>query len=205
MFKIAVLVSGGGSNLQSIIDKIEEGYIKNCKIEMVIGDRPNIYGIERAEKKGIRTLTLDRKIYKNDLSNKIFECLYGKVDLIVLAGWLSILNGDLINKFENKIINIHPSLIPSFCGDGMYGIKVHQKALEYGVKVSGCTVHFVDEDTDSGPIIIQKSVPVFAEDTAKILQKRVLDKEHEALPEAIKLISEEKVKLQGRKVFIKID
>ncbi|CBZ04767.1 phosphoribosylglycinamide formyltransferase [Clostridium botulinum] len=203
MFKIAVLVSGGGSNLQSIIDKIEEGYIKNCKIEMVIGDRPDIYGVERAEKKGIKTLTLDRKIYKNNLSNKIFECLYGKVDLIVLAGWLSILSGDLINKFENKIINIHPSLIPSFCGDGMYGIKVHQKALEYGVKISGCTVHFVDEGTDSGPIIIQKSVPVFAEDTAEILQKRVLEKEHEALPEAIKLISEEKVKLQGRKVFIK--
>ncbi|APH19630.1 phosphoribosylglycinamide formyltransferase [Clostridium botulinum] len=203
MFKIAVLVSGGGSNLQSIIDKIEEGYIKNCKIEMVIGDRPNIYGIERAEKKGIKTLTLDRKIYKNNLSNKISECLYGKVDLIVLAGWLSILNEDLINKFENRIINIHPSLIPSFCGDGMYGIKVHQKALEYGVKISGCTVHFVDEGTDSGPIIIQKSVPVFAEDTAEILQKRVLEKEHEALPEAIKLISEEKVKLQGRKVFIK--
>lgn len=203
MFKIAVLVSGGGSNLQSIIDKIEEGYIKNCKIEMVIGDRSNIYGIERAEKKGIRTLTLDRKIYKSNLSNKICECLYENVDLIVLAGWLSILNGDLINKFENKIINIHPSLIPSFCGDGMYGIKVHQRALEYGVKVSGCTVHFVDEGTDSGPIIIQKSVPVFAEDTAEILQKRVLEKEHEALPEAIKLISEEKVKLQGRKVFIK--
>ncbi|MGO5065584.1 phosphoribosylglycinamide formyltransferase [Clostridium sporogenes] len=203
MFKIAVLVSGGGSNLQSVIDKIEEGYLKNCKIEIVIGDRANIYGIERAEKKGIKTLILDRKIYKDSLSNEICENLYGKVDLIVLAGWLSILNGDLINKFENKIINIHPSLIPSFCGDGMYGIKVHQKALEYGVKVSGCTVHFVDKGTDSGPIIIQKSVPVFAEDTAEILQKRVLEKEHEALPEAIKLISEEKVKLQGRKVFIK--
>lgn len=205
MFKIAVLVSGGGSNLQSIIDKIEEGYIKNCKIEMVIGDRPNIYGIERAEKRGIKTLTLDRKLYENNLSNKICEYLYGNVDLIVLAGWLSILNGELINKFENRIINIHPSLIPSFCGDGMYGIKVHQRALEYGVKVSGCTVHFVDEGTDSGPIIIQRSVPVFAEDTAEILQKRVLEKEHEALPEAIKLISEEKIKLQGRKVFIKID
>ncbi len=167
MFKIAVLVSGGGSNLQSIIDKIEEGYLKNCKIEIVIGDRPNIYGIERAEKEGIKTLTLDRKIYKNRLSNEICENLYGKVDLIVLAGWLSILNGDLINKFENKIINIHPSLIPSFCGEGMYGIKVHQRALEYGVKISGCTVHFVDEGTDSGPIIIQKSVPVFQ----KIQQK----------------------------------
>ncbi|MCR1933789.1 phosphoribosylglycinamide formyltransferase [Clostridium tepidum] len=203
MFKIAVLVSGGGSNLQSIIDKIEEGYLKNCKIEIVIGDRPNIYGIERAEKEGIKTLTLDRKIYKNRLSNEICENLYGKVDLIVLAGWLSILNGDLINKFENKIINIHPSLIPSFCGEGMYGIKVHQRALEYGVKISGCTVHFVDEGTDSGPIIIQKSVPVFPEDTAEILQKRVLEKEHEALPESIKLISEGKVKLEGRKVFIK--
>lgn len=203
MFKIAVLVSGGGSNLQSIIDKIEEGYLKNCKIEIVIGDRPNIYGIERGEKEGIKTLTLDRKIYKNRLSNEICENLYGKVDLIVLAGWLSILNGDLINKFENKIINIHPSLIPSFCGEGMYGIKVHQRALEYGVKISGCTVHFVDEGTDSGPIIIQKSVPVFPEDTAEILQKRVLEKEHEALPESIKLISEGKVKLEGRKVFIK--
>lgn len=171
MFKIAVLVSGGGSNLQSIIDKIEEGYIKNCKIEMVIGDRSNIYGIERAEKKGIKTLTLDRKIYKSNLSNKICECLYGNVDLIVLAGWLSILNGDLVNKFENKIINIHPSLIPSFCGDGMYGIKVHQKALEYGVKVSGCTVHFVDESTDSGPIIIQKSVPVLQKIQQKYCKK----------------------------------
>ncbi|EJO5348627.1 phosphoribosylglycinamide formyltransferase [Clostridium botulinum] len=205
MFKIAVLVSGGGSNLQAIIDKIEEGYIKNCKIEMVIGDRPNIYGIERAEKQGIKTLILDRKIYKENLSEKICEYLYGKVDLIVLAGWLSILGENLINKFQNRIINIHPSLIPSFCGNGMYGIKVHEKALEYGVKISGCTVHFVDEGTDSGPIIIQKSVPVLGEDTAQILQKRVLEKEHRALPEAIKLISEGKVKLQGRKVFINID
>lgn len=202
MFKIAVLTSGGGSNLQSIIDKIEDGYIKNCKIEIVIGDRPNIYAIERAEKKGIETLILDRKVYKNGLSKKICECLYGKVDLIVLAGWLSILNGDLINKFENKIINIHPSLIPSFSGNGMYGIKVHEKALEYGVKLSGCTVHFVDEGTDSGPIIIQKSVPVFEDDTPELLQRRVLEKEHIALPEAVKLISEGTVKLKGRKVLI---
>ncbi|WP_050606934.1 phosphoribosylglycinamide formyltransferase [Clostridium niameyense] len=202
MFKIAVLVSGGGTNLQSIIDNIEKGYLKNCCIECVISDRDNVYGLKRAENKKIKTYVFDRKIYKDQISDEILKVLENKVDLIVLAGWLSILEGDLIDKFENKIINIHPSLIPSFCGNGMYGIRVHQKAIEYGVKISGCTVHFVDQKTDNGPIIMQKVVPVFSKDTAESLQKRVLEKEHMALSEAIKLISEKKICVEGRKVTI---
>lgn len=201
MLKIAVLISGGGTNLQSIIDSIDCGYL-NCSIEAVVADRDNIYGIERAKKKNIKTYILDRKLYKNNLSNKICELLEGKVDLIVLAGWLSILQGDIIKKFKNSIINIHPSLIPSFCGNGMYGIKVHEKAIEYGVKVSGCTVHFVDEGTDTGAIILQKTVSVSHMDTAEILQKKVLKEEHNALSEAIKLISENKIKVENRKVII---
>lgn len=202
MFKIAVLVSGGGTNLQSIIDNIEKGYLKNCCIECVISDRDNVYGLKRAENKKIKTYVFDRKIYKDQISDEILKVLENKVDLIVLAGWLSLLEGDLIDKFENKIINIHPSLIPSFCGNGMYGIRVHQKAIEYGVKISGCTVHFVDQKTDNGPIIMQKVVPVFSKDTAESLQKRVLEKEHMALSEAIKLISEKKICVEGRKVTI---
>lgn len=202
MFKIAVLVSGGGTNLQFIIDNIEDGYLKNCSIECVISDRDNIYGLKRAENKQIKTYVFDRKIYKDEISNEILKVLENKVDLIVLAGWLSILEGNLIDKFQNKIINIHPSLIPSFCGNGMYGIKVHQKAIEYGVKVSGCTVHFVDQKTDNGPIIMQKTVPVFPKDTAESLQKRVLEKEHMALSEVIKLISEKRICVEGRKVII---
>lgn len=202
MFKIAILVSGGGSNLQSIIDSTNSGYIKDCKIEAVISDRSGVYGIERAINSGINTYTFDRKVYKESLSDEICKVLKDKVDLIVLAGWLSILKGELLKVFENKIINIHPSLLPSFCGNGMYGIKVHEKALEYGVKISGCTVHFVDEETDNGPIIIQKSVPVLDDDTAEILQKRVLFLEHLALPEAIKLISEGKITICDRRVII---
>jgi len=124
------------------------------------------------------------------------------VDLVVLAGFLSILDKELIADFKNKIINIHPSLIPSFCGPGVYGIKVHQKAVDYGVKFSGCTVHFVDEGTDTGAIISQRIVPVYPEDTAELLQKRILKEEHKALPEVIKLIAEGRVKVEGRKVII---
>lgn len=204
MFKIAVLVSGGGTNLQAIIDSINSGYL-NCKIEAVISDKDGICAIDRARKNNIPVYIFDKKIYKNNISQEICNLLENKVDLIVLAGWLSILKGGLIEKFKNKIINIHPSLIPSFCGEGMYGIKVHEKALEYGVKFSGCTVHFVDQGTDSGPIILQKVVPVLHYDTAKILQKRVLLEEHNALPEAIKLISENRVTIEGRKVIISLE
>ncbi|HSN58201.1 MAG TPA: phosphoribosylglycinamide formyltransferase [Clostridiaceae bacterium] len=201
MFKIAVLVSGGGTDLQSIIDAVESGWL-NVEIEAVISDREGIYGLERAKKHGIKTYTFDRKLYRGTVSEEILKVTLGKVDLIVLAGWLSILKGELINKFENKIINIHPSLIPSFCGNGMYGLKVHQSAVDYGVKVSGCTVHFVEVGTDTGPIIMQKAVPVYHDDTAETLQKRVLELEHIALPESVKLISEGKVKVEGRKVII---
>lgn len=202
MFKIAVLVSGGGTDLQSIIDAVESGYIKNCSIEAVISDKPGIYALERAKKHNIKSYVLNKKIYKSSISQEILKMLKDKVDLIVCAGWLSILEGKLISEFRNKIINIHPSLIPSFCGDGMYGIKVHEKAIAYGVKVSGCTVHFVDEGTDSGPIIMQKTVPVHFEDTAEMLQKRILEEEHKALPEVIKLISENKIIVKNRTVKV---
>lgn len=202
MFKIAVLISGGGTNLQSIIDKVKSGYL-NCKIEIVISDSEKAYGIERAKENNIYAIALNKKQYGDKLSDEVLKIVDEKgVDLIVTAGFLSILKGDLLRKFKNRIINIHPSLIPSFCGKGMYGLNVHKAAINYGVKVSGCTVHFVDTGTDTGPIIIQKSVPVFAEDTAEVLQKRILEKEHEALPEAIKLMVENKVKVQERKVFI---
>jgi phosphoribosylglycinamide formyltransferase-1 len=200
LLKIAVLISGSGSNLQAIIDNIESGYL-NCSVEAVISDKKDVYGIDRAKSKNIETYVVDKKQYGVNLSGEILKILEGKVDLIVLAGFLSILKGEILSVFKNKIINIHPALIPSFCGGGMYGIKVHEKAIEYGVKISGCTVHFVDEDTDSGPIIIQKVVEVYSEDTAKDLQLRVLEQEHKALPEAIKYISEGTIKIVGRKVL----
>lgn len=200
MYKIAVLISGGGTNLQSIIDAINNNYLENCSIEYVISDKVGAFGIDRAKKNNIKTHELDKKQYKDSLSDKILEIIDGKVDLLVLAGYLSILKGDLLKKFKDRIINIHPSLIPAFCGNGMYGLKVHEKALEYGVKVSGCTVHFVDEGTDTGSIIIQKAVKVEDNDTPESLQKRVLVEEHKALPEAIKLLSEGKISIKGRKV-----
>lgn len=198
MYRIAVLISGGGSNLQSVIDSVEQGVI-NCSIEYVISDRPEVYGLKRAELHGIKSCVVDRKIYREQLSDEVLNIIKDKVDFIVLAGFLSILKGDILKLYKNKIINIHPSLIPSFCGNGMYGIKVHEKVIESGTKVSGCTVHFVDDGTDSGPIVIQKTVPVYFEDDAFILQKRVLEQEHFALPEALKLLCEDKVQvIEGR-------
>lgn len=203
MLNIAVLVSGGGTNLQSIIDNIKNGYLKDVNIKYVISDREGTYGIERARAHNIDTLVLDCKIYKKELSNKIYEVLKDNVDLIVLAGYLSIISSPLIDSFKDRIINIHPSLIPSFCGKGMYGIKVHEAAIDYGVKVCGCTVHFVDENTDTGAIIIQNVVNIKLDDTPEKLQKRVLEEEHKALPLAIKLISEHRIVIEDRKVIIK--
>jgi phosphoribosylglycinamide formyltransferase-1 len=200
LLKVAVLISGSGSNLQAIIDSIESGYL-NCSIEAVISDKKDVYGIDRAKSKNINTYVVDKKQHGAKLSDEILKILEGKVDLIVLAGFLSILEGEILELFKNKIINVHPALIPSFCGAGMYGIKVHEKALECGVKVSGCTVHFVDAGTDSGPIIIQNVVQVYSEDTAKELQQRVLIEEHKALPLAIKYISEGIIRIKGRKVL----
>lgn len=201
MLKIAVLISGSGSNLQAIMDSIEAGELK-CSIEMVISDREEAFGIERARQRNIKAYVLDRKLYGNRLSNEILNLIKDKVDLIVLAGFLSILDREFIAAFKNKIINIHPSLIPSFCGPAMYGIRVHQKAVEYGVRFSGCTVHFVDEGTDTGAIICQRVVPVYPEDTPELLQKRVLQEEHKALPEVIGMIAEGRVEVKGRKVKI---
>lgn len=202
MLKIAVLLSGSGSNLQAIIDNIENGKL-DCKIECVICDKEDAYGLERARKHNIPAYSLNKKELKSGLSDKILEIIHGKVDLIVLAGFLSILRGDIIEEFKNKIINIHPSLIPSFCGKGMYGIKVHEAAINYGVKISGCTVHFVDSGTDTGRIILQKPVLVEDNDTAETLQKRILIQEHLALSEAINLIAKDKIELVNGIVKIK--
>lgn len=198
MFKIAVLVSGGGTNLQSIIDAVKVGEL-DCKIEMVISSKSYVYALERAKEAGIDTYVVSKKEYGENQSNRILELTEGKVDLIVLAGYLSILDGEILDKFKNRIINIHPSLIPSFCGPKMYGLHVHEAAIKKGVKVSGCTVHFVNNEVDGGAIILQESVPVYFEDSAEDLQKRILVKEHLLLPKAIKLISEGKVNvIDGR-------
>lgn len=202
MLKIAVLVSGGGTNLQSIIDAIEDGRLKDCQIETIIASKDNIYSLERAKQHGIRSHVVSRREYGDKQSDKILEILDGKVDLIVLAGYLSILSGDILDKFTNRIINIHPSLIPSFCGSNMYGLKVHQAAIDKGVKYSGATVHFVNNEVDGGAIIIQEVVKVDFIDNAESLQKKVLEKEHIILPEAIRVILEGKVKIIDGRVKI---
>lgn len=201
MFKIAVLVSGGGTDLQSIIDAVENKEL-NVKIEMVIGSRDNIYALERAKKHNIQTFVVSRREYGEEASDKILELTKGKVDLIVLAGFLAILDGEILKEFDNKIINIHPSLIPAFCGPGMYGIKVHEAAIKSGVRFSGCTVHFVNSEVDGGAILLQEVVSVCFEDDAETLQKRILEKEHILLPQAIKLISEGKVEFVNSKARI---
>ena len=201
MFKIAVLASGRGTNLQAIIDKIKDGYI-NASIEIVIGSKEGIYALERAKKNNIKTSVVSKKEFGKETSNEILK-LVENVDLIVLAGYLSILEGEILNKFKNRIINIHPSLIPAFCGDKMYGEYVHKAVIEKGVKYSGCTVHFVNEEVDGGAIILQDIVGVDFNDTYETLQKKVLVKEHIALPKAIKLISEDKIQIVKNKVNIK--
>lgn len=202
MFKIAVLVSGGGSNLQAIMDSIEKGHL-NCSIEAVISDNEKAQAIERASKKGISTYVLDKNSYKENFGDKVLEIIDGSVDLIVLAGFFSILKGKILSKFNNKIINVHPSLIPSFCGKGMYGIKVHEAVIKAGVKITGCSVHFVNEEIDGGAIILQKPVEVKFKDTPEELQKKVLREEHNLLPEAIKLISQSRVNIiNGRTEII---
>ena len=189
--RIAVLVSGGGSNLQSIIDNIEQGNL-NCEISYVIADR-ECYGLERAEKHGIKNVLLDRKVLKEKLSDEISNVLKNddeKTDYIVLAGYLSILSPEFIKKWSRKIINIHPSLLPKFGGKGMYGMNVHRAVIEAKETESGCTIHFVDTGVDTGEIILQIKVPVLTDDTPEVLQKRVLEKEHVLLIEGIKKLLE---------------
>jgi phosphoribosylglycinamide formyltransferase-1 len=201
LFKIAILASGGGTDLQSVIDAVENKYI-DAKIEMVIGSKEGIYALERAQKHNIDTFVVARREYGEESSDKILELTKGKVDLIVLAGFLAILDGEILKEFDNKIINIHPSLIPSFCGPGMYGLKVHEAVIKSGVKFSGCTVHFVNSEVDGGAILLQEAVPVYFEDDAETLQKRILEKEHIILPKAIKLLSENKVEFVDGKAKI---
>ena len=189
--RIAVFVSGSGSNLQSIIDNIENGNL-NCEISYVIADR-ECFGLERAEKHGIKSIMLDKKLFGNKLSDEISAILENdieKTDYIVLAGYLSILSENFINKWNRKIINIHPSLLPKFGGKGMYGMNVHRAVIEAKETESGCTIHFVDTGVDTGEIILQIKVPVLSDDTPEILQKRVLEKEHILLIEGIKKLIE---------------
>ena len=201
MLKIAVLASGGGTDFQSIIDAVESKQI-NCKIEMLIASKDGIYALERAKKHNIPSFVVSKKEYKDSQSDKILELVSGKVDLIVLAGYISILQGKILDEFSNKIINIHPSLIPSFCGKGYYGEKVHQGVIDYGAKVTGATVHFVDEGADTGPIIMQKTVEVKQDDDAKKLAERVLEVEHEILTKSISMFCENKLTVNGRRVYI---
>ena len=198
MLKVAVLVSGSGSNLQSILDYGQASF----KVEMVIGSKEGIYALERAKNKNIPTYVVSKEEYGSEVSNKILELTKNRVDLIVLAGYLSILDGDILKEFKDKIINIHPSLIPSFCGDKMYGIHIHNAVKASGVRFTGCTVHFVNEKVDGGAIILQEVVPVYFDDAAEDIQKRVLVEEHKLLPKAIDLISKDKIEIIDGRVNI---
>lgn len=201
--RIAVLVSGRGSNLQTIIDNIEDGSI-NGKIDVVISSKKDAYALERAEKHDIEGIYIGKGNYSDldERNDRLIEVLEEReIDLIVLAGYMSILNERLVKLFKNRIINIHPSLIPSFCGKGYYGSRVHKAVLDYGVKLTGATAHFVDEGTDTGPVILQKAVEVDFDDTVESLSDKVLKVEHELLPLAVKLFCEDKLHVEGRRVM----
>ena len=189
--RIAVLVSGGGTNLQALSDAEQNGIIKSGEIVLVISSNPDAYALERAENAGIKTLVIPRKD-NTDFEQQIISALENdKIDLIVLAGFMCILSEDFTSRFPERIINVHPSLIPSFCGSGYYGLRVHKAALDYGVKVTGATVHFVNEIPDGGKIILQRAVEVKDGDTPEILQKRVMEEaEWKILPLACELVSE---------------
>lgn len=199
MKKAAVLVSGGGTNLQAIIDAKASGIIKNAEISLVISNNPSAYALTRAKNAGIKASCISPSEFDSrELFNEalIQTLTLAEIDLVVLAGFLVIIPREMVEKFKNRIINVHPSLIPSFCGTGCYGLKVHEKALSRGVKVTGATVHFVDEGTDTGPIILQKAVEVKDGDTAETLQKRVMEEaEWKILPEAIELVASGQVKV----------
>ncbi|MCL2593674.1 MAG: phosphoribosylglycinamide formyltransferase [Defluviitaleaceae bacterium] len=196
MLKIAVLVSGGGSNLQTIIDKIADGYL-NCEIVKVIASRSNIYALERAKNHGIASEIISPKKFKSIegfTKAMVLAVKESGAELIITAGYLTILGEEFAQAFKNRIINVHPSLIPDFCGKGFYGLKVHEEVLKAGVKTTGATVHFVDEGIDTGAIIMQKSVVVMDDDTPETLQKRVMDEaESVILPKVIKLFEENKI------------
>lgn len=206
MKNIVVLVSGGGTNLQALINAEKSGIIKNGKITCVISSNPDAYALTRAKENNIDTAVIRRKDYEKfeDYDNALTELINSKnADLVVLAGFMTILGHKVISAYENKIINIHPALIPSFCGEGFYGLNVHKAALSKGVKLSGATVHFVNEECDGGPIIMQKAVEVKNEDTPETLQKRIMEQaEWKILPMAVSLFCQDKIKVKNNITII---
>ena len=206
MKNIVVLVSGGGTNLQALIDAQKNGEIKNGKISCVISSKAGVYALERAKQNDIKTMVLERSDYSNNLSysqDLLNLLIQEKADLIVLAGFMTILDELITKYFPYRIINVHPSLIPSFCGKGYYGLKVHKSVLDYGVKVSGATVHFVNEEADAGAIILQGTTQVFKDDTPETLQKRIMENiEWELLPKAVDLFCSEKILIENSKAYI---
>ncbi len=206
MLKVAVCVSGGGTNLQAIIDRINDGTVQNAQIVKVICNNPGAYALERAAKAGIDAVCVSPKSYpsREVFNEALLEVLKDSgADLIVLAGYLVAIPACVVDAFKGRIINIHPALIPSFCGKGYYGLKVHEGVLARGVKITGATVHFVDEDLDNGPILLQKAVAVQEGDTPEILQRRVMEEaEWILLPEAINLIAQGRVQIEGRTMHI---
>ncbi len=204
--RIAVLVSGGGTNLQALIDAQHAGQIINGEIVAVISSTPDAYALERAAKANIPGHVVSRKDYASnrDVTMALVELLQSlNIDLVVLAGFMTILTEEMVRAFPNAIINIHPALIPSFCGPGCYGLHVHEKALAYGVKLSGATVHFVSEECDGGPIIIQKAVDVLPDDTPEVLQRRIMEQcEWKIMPLAVSLFCQDKLQVEGRIVRI---
>lgn len=204
MKRIAVLASGGGTNLQALIDAAQRGEIKNGEIVLVVSNKENAYALERAKQNGIATKVIpsagEREAFTQTMVDYLTE---QKIDLVVLAGFMIIMGKQFTETFRGRIINVHPALIPSFCGNGYYGLKVHEKALEYGVKVTGATVHFVNEVTDGGEIILQKAVEIRPEDTAETLQRRVMEEaEWKILPQAVSLFCEDRLTIEGRTVRI---
>ena len=206
MKRIAVLVSGGGTNLQALIDAKAAGKIPEGEFAAVVASSPDAYALQRAEKAGIPTYVINRKDYDSnqELTIALTALLQEqKIDLIVLAGFMYILTRELVDAYPNAILNVHPALIPSFCGEGCYGLHVHEKALAYGVKVSGATVHFVSEECDGGPIILQKAVNVEEGDTPEVLQRRIMEQaEWIILPKAVDLFCRDELSVEGRRVHI---
>ena len=205
--KIAVLVSGGGTNLQALIDAEKRGELGNGKITLVIASKPGVYALERAASAGIEGRVLARKDYDSiDAYSKALadEMTAAEIDLVVLAGFLTIIDEQVYEAFPNKILNVHPALIPSFCGKGFYGLHVHEAALAKGVKVSGATVHIVTPECDAGPIVLQKAVEVKQDDTPEVLQRRIMEEaEWKILPEAVRLFCEDRITVENNKVYIK--
>lgn len=206
MVKIAVLVSGGGTNLQALIDAQNRGDIAGGQIAAVIASKPGVFALERAKKAGIPSYVIARSDYGSaqEMTVALVKQLQAlDIGLVVLAGFMTIITGEMVEAYPNAILNVHPALIPSFCGKGYYGLHVHEKALEYGVKVSGATVHFVSEECDGGPIVLQKAVYVEEGDTPEILQRRIMEQaEWVILPKAVSLFCQGKLQVEGRTVHI---